>query len=98
MKAVARRLLTPPDDPLSASLETIEESRKIGLDSAYVAAQEALKGFKTLPSTTPTAFIFTGNTLNQIAIPGVMPFALGKVAAAMFIEYAANSYGQHGYR
>lgn len=27
-----------------------------------------------------------------------MPFALGKVAAAMFIEYAANAYGKNGYR
>ena len=54
--------------------------------------------FKTLPDATPKAFIFTGNALNQIAIPGVMPFAFGKVAAAMLIEYAANAYGQKGYR
>lgn len=51
-----------------------------------------------LPTSTPTAFIYTGNTLNQIAIPGVMPFALGKVAAAMLVEYAANAYGKDGYR
>ena len=94
----ANRLLTPPEDPLSAPLETLVSSRTVGLDSAYIAAQEALRGFRSLPDETPTAFIYTGNTLNQMPIPGVMPFALGKVAAAMMIEYAANAYGKDGYR
>jgi hypothetical protein len=94
----AHRLTTPPDDPFSASLETLIESRDVGLDSAYIAAQEALKGFKELPDSVPTAFIYTGNALNQIAIPGVLPFALPKVSAAMVIEYGANAYGHKGYR
>jgi NAD(P)-dependent dehydrogenase (short-subunit alcohol dehydrogenase family) len=94
----ANRLLTPPKDPLAVSLEILSQSRKVGLDSAYVAAQEALRCFKKLPSITPTAFIYTGNALSQIAIPGVLPFALGKVAAAMLIEYTANAYGEDGYR
>jgi len=94
----ANRLTTPPDDPLSASLELISAARTVGFDSAYIATKEALRGFKILPTSTPTAFIYTGNTLNQIAIPGVMPFALGKVAAAMLVEYAANAYGKDGYR
>ncbi|KAJ9612159.1 hypothetical protein H2200_003756 [Cladophialophora chaetospira] len=94
----AKRELTPPDDPLSAPFETIEACRRIGLDSAYIAAQEALRVFRSLPSSTDTAFIFTGNALAQIAIPGVLPFALGKVAAAMLIEYCANAYGKDGYR
>ncbi|KAI1741386.1 putative short chain type dehydrogenase [Xylaria scruposa] len=94
----AKRLVTPPEDPFSASLETIKASRAVGFDSAYIAAQEALTGFKLLPKSTPKAFIFTGNTLNQIAIPGVSPFAYGKVAAAMMIEYAANAYGGSGFR
>lgn len=79
-------------------MSTVEQSRKAGFDGAYIAAQEALKGFRTLPAEMPTAFIFTGNALNQIAIPGVMPFALSKVATAMMIEYAANAYGIQGYR
>jgi hypothetical protein len=94
----AYRLVTPPDDPFSASLETLIASRTVGLDSAYIAAQEALRGFQELPDSVPRAFIYTGNTLNQIAIPGVLPFALPKVSAAMMIEYAANAYGQKGYR
>lgn len=91
-------MTTPPEDPLSAPLETIEASRRVGFDSPYTAAQEALRGFRSLPSSTPKAFIFTGNTLNQIAIPGVIPFAIGKVSAAMMIEYAANAYGKDGIR
>jgi hypothetical protein len=94
----AHRLTTPPDDPYSASLSTLIESRNVGLDSAYIAAQEALQGFKELPDSVPTAFIYTGNTLNQIAIPGVLPFALPKVSAAMVMEYGANAYGHKGYR
>jgi len=94
----ANRLVTPPDDPFSASLETLIASRTVGLDSAYIAAQEALRCFKQLPDSTRTAFIYTGNALNQIAIPGVLPFALPKVAAAMLVEYGANAYGHLGYR
>jgi hypothetical protein len=94
----ANRLVTPPDDPFSAPLEVLKGSRNVGLDSAYVAAQEALRGFMELPGSFRTAFIYTGNTLNQIAIPGVLPFALSKVAAAMLIEYGANAYGYKGYR
>ncbi|KAK0861349.1 hypothetical protein LTS02_007836 [Friedmanniomyces endolithicus] len=75
---VAHRLLTPPDEPLSATLDDLEASRTAGLDSAFVAAQEALKGFRTFAAGTPTAFIYTGNTLNQIAIPGVLPFRAGE--------------------
>lgn len=79
-------------------METIEAGRKVCFDSAYIAAQESLRVFKRLPSSSPTAFIYTGNTLNQIAIPGVMPFAVGKVSAAMMIEYGANAYGKDGFR
>ncbi|KAJ5122900.1 hypothetical protein N7448_008997 [Penicillium atrosanguineum] len=93
----ANRLITPHDDPLLAPLGTINTARTVGFDSAYIAAQQALQGFRMLPTSTPTAFIYTGNTLNQIAIPGVMPFALGKVAAAMLVEYAANVYGKDSY-
>jgi hypothetical protein len=96
--SVARRLMTPPDDPLALPIEEVQESRKAGLDGAYIAAQQSMHGWRTLPASTPTAFIYTGKTLNQIAIPGVLPFALGKVAAAMLIEYAANAYGKDGYR
>ncbi|KAK5687647.1 hypothetical protein LTS10_001787 [Elasticomyces elasticus] len=32
------RFTTPPDDPLSATVEQIEASRKAGVDSAFVAA------------------------------------------------------------
>jgi hypothetical protein len=94
----AHRLVTPPDDPFSAPLEILKESRNVGLDSAYISLQEALRGFKELPDSFPTAFVYTGNTLNQIAIPGVLPFALPKVSAAMLIEYGANAYGYKGYR
>lgn len=70
----------------------------MGFDSAYLAAQEALQGFRSLPDQLCKAFIYTGNALSQIAIPDVLPFAVGNVSAAMLIEYAANAYGPHGYK
>ena len=60
--------------------------------------QEALKGFAELPAATPKTFIFTGNALNQLPIPIVFPFAASKTAAAMLVQYAANAYGEKGYR
>jgi hypothetical protein len=57
-----------------------------------------LRGFKELPNSFPTAFIFTRNALNQIAIPGVLSFELPKAAASMLIEYGADAYGHIGYR
>ncbi|OAA69348.1 NAD(P)-binding domain protein [Akanthomyces lecanii RCEF 1005] len=94
----ANRITTAVDDPLSAPLSDIQAARTVGFDSAYLAAQEALHGFKSLPDQLCKAFIYTGNALSQIAIPGVLPFAVGKVSAAMLIEYAANAYGPRGYK
>jgi hypothetical protein len=79
-------------------LKIPRESRNVGLGSAYTATQEALRGFKELPNSFPTAFIFTGNVLNQIAIPGVLSFASPKAVTAMLIEYGADAYGHIGYR
>jgi NAD(P)-dependent dehydrogenase (short-subunit alcohol dehydrogenase family) len=94
----AIRLTTPPDDPLFASLDDLKACRAVSVDGAYIAAQQALASFRQLPKDVPTAFLFTGNALNQLPIPGVMPFAVAKVAAAMIVEYAANAYGALGYR
>lgn len=84
-------------DSLSASFDTVKASRAVGFDSAYIAAQESLRIFKALPESSPKAFIYTGNALGQIAIPGIMPFAFGKVAAMTLIEYAATAHGMDGY-
>ncbi|KAF2166432.1 hypothetical protein M409DRAFT_23074 [Zasmidium cellare ATCC 36951] len=94
----AHRLLNPPDDPFSTSLESFHACSKVGFESQYVAAQEAVKGFKTLPESVPKTFIFTGNALNQVPIPQVFPFALSKRLSATVIEYGANAYGSKGYR
>lgn len=42
-------MTTAIDDPLSASLSQIRAACAVGFDSAYLAAQEALKGYKFLP-------------------------------------------------
>lgn len=94
----ANRLTTPPDDPFAAPIEDFHQTLKVGLDSAYIAAQESLRGFKELPASPSKAFIYTGNALNQIAIPGTLPFGVSKVAGSLFIEHAALAYGEKGYR
>ena len=80
------------------SLEIVQKSMTISYESQFIAAQETLKGFEGLPSSTPKTFILTGNALNQVPLPEVFSFAAAKRAAATLIEYGANAYGPKGYR
>lgn len=98
MRPGALRIVNPSEDPFSVPLEDINASIKTTFESAYVAAQEAVKGFQELRESLPKTFIFTGNALNQVPIPQVFSFALSKRLAAGVIEYGANAYGSKGYR
>jgi len=60
----------------------------VNLDSTYIAAQEALKGFKQLPEGAPQVFIYTGNILNQKVLLGLFSLGVGKSAASYAVEYA----------
>lgn len=64
--------------------------------SAYVAAQEAVKGFaKTGAGST---FIYTGNKLVVLAKPEVLVFGMGKSAAAHLVRSASAAFEDKGYK
>ena len=103
----ALRLTNPPEDPFALPLEQVKEPLLVGWESAYVAAQEAIKGFSEMEEEEEKAsvfdvgqtFIFTGNALNQVPLPQVFAFGVAKRATAALVEYGANAYGRNkGYR
>jgi hypothetical protein len=68
----------------------------VNTTSVLVAAQEAVQGFKDLPSSASKTFIFTGNKLNVVAKPDVIIFGMGKSATAHMIQSAGLAYHSQG--
>lgn len=90
--------MVPPadsEDPLATlSFETYEASVKIGA-GVFLAAQEALKGFRSPShSSNPKSFIVTGNLLAFVPASNTLFFGLSlqKKLAAHTIEQMYNSY------
>ncbi|KAK5636716.1 hypothetical protein RRF57_012428 [Xylaria bambusicola] len=95
--------LTPPPEegaPLSIPTESFTSDLNINTVSPYVAAQQAIAGWETLPKGTKTAFIFTGNILNTAVkpVPVFTTLGVGKSAAAFWIGVADAAYSARGYR
>ena len=64
-----------------------------------IALQQAVSGFRSLSeSQAAKTFIFTGNILNVVTIPGRLMFGLGKSGTAYAIRTLAegNVYSQEG--
>jgi hypothetical protein len=68
------------------------------LVSGYAALQEAVAGFRTLPENTLKTFIYTGNILNRVIYPTLIPFGAVKTAVAHMIEGASGVYAKEGFR
>lgn len=68
--------------------------------SPYVAAQEAVIGWETLPKDTKKTFIYTGNALNVSVLPVPMMLDLGvrKSASSYWIAVADMLHSAKGYR
>ena len=94
--------LTPPaDDSLfSIPADSVAADLNVNTVSAYAAAQEAVKGWESLPQDTKKLFIFTGNMLNKavIPMPMMLNLGIGKSASAYWIGTADILYSGHGYR
>jgi hypothetical protein len=59
------------------------------------------ESFKTLPSSVPKAFIYTGNGLDDPSAfsntpPGMLTLALGKSATSRIIDVASQAFGSQG--
>lgn len=95
----AARVSRDPKDPLSSfSIEDINHEFAVNAISPLFSAQEAVKGFKQLSSSSSRTFIMTGNALNVIANPPVLPFGMGKNAAAHMIKSASIAYAPSGFK
>ncbi len=95
--------LTPPSDSnsvLSVPAANFASDLNLNVLTPYVAAQEAVKGFETLPQETKKTFIFTGNILNTVVLPVPMMLTLGvgKAAAAYWVGVADANYSARGWR
>ena len=95
--------MTPPpiaDSMFSIPVESFGADLNINTVSAYVAAQEAVKGWYLLPKETKKTFIYTGNILNTTVfpVPMMMTLGVGKSASAYWIGVADASYSALGAR
>ncbi|KAF9767002.1 hypothetical protein IL306_000500 [Fusarium sp. DS 682] len=88
----------PADDPLSVSYTDFSNNTAINIHSAFIAAQEAVSGFKQLPDSASRTFIYTGNILNVTILPKFLDAGVGKSGAAHMIWAAADAYKNKGYK
>lgn len=95
--------LTPPpdkDSALSIPVGSFAENLNVNVISPYAAAQEAVKGWDTLPAGGSKLFIYTGNAQNGMIIPMpmILNLGVGKAASAHWVGFADGAYKAQGYR
>lgn len=95
--------LTMPPDPesvLSIPVESVISDLDINTITPYVAAQQALSGWETLPKETKKTFIYTGNISNTaiVPMPMMMNVGMGKSASAFWVGLADTLYSSRGFR
>ncbi|CAO2657712.1 Nn.00g038380.m01.CDS01 [Neocucurbitaria sp. VM-36] len=95
--------LTPPPDNssvFSVAVDSVTADLNVNTVSPYVAAQQAVKGWETLPNDIKKTFIYTGNILNTLIMPAPMMLNLGmgKSASAFWVGLADATYAARGYR
>jgi len=97
----AATIRAPADGSMfSISATDIINDFNVNSLSAYVAAQEAFKGWAGLPHGEPKVFIYTGNILNVKVVPApmLMTLGVGKAASAYWIGTADGLNTDKGYR
>ena len=93
----ALRIPNDAKDPLTSfSLPDHNDSMAVNSTSVLLALQEALAGFRGLPATASKTFIFTGNILNLVPVPGVLSFGIAKGATAYAIRYLVETKTYEG--
>lgn len=98
----AAALTNPPDKDsvLSISAESMMLDLNVNTISPYVAAQQAVSGWKTLPKETKKTFVYTGNITNVsiVPMPLMLDLGMGKSASAFWIGLADKMYSGQGFR
>ncbi|WAO96643.1 Hypothetical protein NCS54_01432400 [Fusarium falciforme] len=92
----------PPDKDsvFSIPVESFVADLNVNTVSPYVAAQQAVAGWETLPQESKKSFIYTGNILNTSVFPVAMMLDLGvgKSASSYWIGAADILYKTRGFR
>lgn len=92
----------PPieNDLFSNPAENLESDFNVNVLSPYVAAQQAVRGWETLPKELQKTFIYTGNVMNTVILPvaAAVNLGMGKAASSYWIGLADTVYRNHGYR
>jgi len=98
----AAAFTNPPDKDsvFSISAESVALDLNINTVSPYVAAQQAVSGWETLPKETKKTFIYTGNSLNVsiVPMPMILTLGMGKSASAFWIGVADATFSARGFR
>ncbi|OTA97722.1 hypothetical protein M434DRAFT_18894 [Hypoxylon sp. CO27-5] len=98
----AATLTNPPDKDSALSIppENVASDLNVNTVSPYVTAQQAIRGWQTLPKETKKTFIYTGNILNVsvVPVPQFLDLGMGKAASAFWIGVADASYTTQGFR
>ncbi|KAK2753262.1 hypothetical protein FQN54_007953 [Arachnomyces sp. PD_36] len=87
-----------PKDPFAVPHADFTRDLNVNTISAYAAAQQAILGFEKLPESASKTFIYTGNFLNTTILSPFMTLGVGKSASAHFIQYAAATYADRGFK
>lgn len=95
--------LTPPpvkDSLFSIPAESVASDLNVNTISPYVAAQQAVIGWESLPKETKKTFIYTGNIMNVsvVPVPMMLDLAMGKSASASWIGLADAFSADKGFR
>lgn len=98
--AGARTVPPVPDKLFSNSSEALVSDFNVNVLSAYVAAQEAVRGWDKLPQDVKKTFIYTGNALNTKIMPNAatVNLGIGKSASSYWIGLADTLYQAQGCR
>ncbi|KAL9113213.1 MAG: hypothetical protein Q9227_002548 [Pyrenula ochraceoflavens] len=98
----AAALTSPPnkDSLFSIAAESVASDLNVNTISPYVAAQQAVSGWETLPKDTKKTFIYTGNIMNVsiVPMPPMLDLGMGKSASAFWIGLADAMYSAKGFR
>ena len=72
----------------------------VNVVSPFIAAQEAIKNWETLPTETHKLFIYTGNICNVavLPVPMLLNGGMGKAATAYWLGVADGAYAAKHYR
>lgn len=98
----AAAITNPPnkDSVLSISAESVALDLNVNTISPYVAAQQAVIGWETLPKDAKKTFIYTGNILNEsiVPVPVMLDLGMGKSASAFWVGFCDATYSAKGFR